>query len=184
MYVLAPNQTVETFPYSIGDLRRDNPGTSFPAVPSPQTLAEWNVFPVIDSPMPAYDAVTQNCTQVNPTLLTGRWTVTWQVTDATSEQIEERIRINCDYPAFWNALLASTVYGAIRAQSMASLPMNTLTTEFIALLGDAKAGRPNEEAIQATMEAILTIGSFTNDQLVELTEALEAGNLDGIYTVG
>jgi hypothetical protein len=34
---------------------------------------------------------------------------------------------------------------------MASLPMNTLATEFIALLGDAKAGRPNEAAIQASM---------------------------------
>jgi hypothetical protein len=31
---------------------------------------------------------------------------------------------------------------APRTQSMASLPMNTLATEFIALLGDAKAGRP------------------------------------------
>ena len=108
----------------------------------------------------------------------------WVNQSAAALPTAEKLRLNCDYPAFWNALLASTVYGAIRAQSMASLPMNTLTTEFIALLGDAKAGRPNEEAIQASMEAILTIGSFTNDQLVELTEALEDGKLDGIYTVG
>jgi hypothetical protein len=30
------------------------------------------------------------------------------------------------YTAFWDALLASAVYGSIRTQSMASLPMNTL----------------------------------------------------------
>jgi hypothetical protein len=48
------------------------------------------------------------------------------------------------YTAFWDALLASTVYGSIRTQSMASLPMNTLATEFIALLGDAKAGTPTK----------------------------------------
>lgn len=183
MYVFAPNQTVETFPYSIGALRRDNPGTSFPAVPNEQTLAEWNVFPVVDKPAPSHNAITQNCNQLNPTLVAGRWTVTWQVTDATPEQIDERIRSNANYPAFWDALLASTVYGAIRTQSMASLPMNTLATEFIALLGDAKAGRPNEAAIQASMEAILTTGTFTGDHLVELVEALEAGKLDGIYTV-
>jgi hypothetical protein len=183
MYVLAPNQTVETFPYSIGDLRRDNPGTSFPAVPSSQTLAEWNVFPVIEEPAPAYNTVTQNCTRRSPVLLAGRWTVTWQVTNATAEEVSQRIRGNANYLAFWDALLASTVYSAIRTQSMASLPMNTLATEFIALLGDAKAGRPNEAAIQASMEALLTTGTFTQDHLTELGEALEDGNLDGIYTL-
>jgi hypothetical protein len=80
--------------------------------------------------------------------------------------------------------MVSTVYASIREQSMVSLPMNTLATEFIALLGDAKAGRTNEAAIQASMDAILATGTFTNDQLVELTEALEAGKLDGIYEVG
>ena len=44
-----------------------------------------------------------------------------------------------NYIAFWNALLTSNVYGSIRTQSMTSLPMNTLATEFIALIGDAKA---------------------------------------------
>jgi hypothetical protein len=88
-----------------------------------------------------------------------------------------------DYLAFWDALMVSTVYGAIREQSFVSLPMNTLATEFIALLGDAKAGRPNEAAIQASMTAILGIGTFTGAQLTELGVALAAGNLDGIYTL-
>ena len=88
-----------------------------------------------------------------------------------------------DYLAFWDALLASTVYGSIRTQSMASLPMNTLATEFIALLGDAKAGRPNETAIQASMDALLTTGTFTQAHLTELTKALKDGNLDGIYVL-
>jgi hypothetical protein len=87
------------------------------------------------------------------------------------------------YTAFWDALLASTVYGSIRTQSMASLPMNTLATEFIALLGDAKAGRPNEAAIQASISAILTTGTFTEEHLNELQEALESGHLQDIYTL-
>jgi hypothetical protein len=53
-----------------------------------------------------------------------------------------------DYIAFWDALTTSTIYTAIREQSFTSLPMNTLATEFIALIGDAKAGRANEAAIQ------------------------------------
>ena len=90
MYVLAPNQTVETFPYSIGALRRDNTNTSFPANPTEQTLAEWNVFPVTDKPAPAYSPATQNCNQINPTLIDGKWVMTWAVTPATPEQIAER----------------------------------------------------------------------------------------------
>jgi hypothetical protein len=87
------------------------------------------------------------------------------------------------YAAFWDALLASTVYGSIRTQSMASLPMNTLATEFIALLGDAKAGRPNEAAIQASMSAVFSTGAFTEADAQEFTEALAAGLLDDIYSL-
>ena len=90
MYVLAPNQTVEIYPYSIGDLRRDNPNTSYPRNPSDATLADWNLFPVTDNPTPAYNPATQNCNQVNPTLIDGKWEMTWAVTPATPEQITER----------------------------------------------------------------------------------------------
>ena len=87
------------------------------------------------------------------------------------------------YTAFWDALLASTVYGSIRTQSMASLPMNTLATEFIALLGDAKAGRANEAAIQASMSAVFSTGTFTTADAEEFTDALAAGLLDDIYSL-
>lgn len=87
------------------------------------------------------------------------------------------------YIAFWNALLTSTVYAAIRTQSMASLPMNTLATEFIALFGDAKAGRPNEAAIQASMSAVFSTGTFTTADAEEFTAALAAGHLDDVYAL-
>ena len=87
------------------------------------------------------------------------------------------------YTAFWNALIASSVYASIRTQSMASLPMNTLATEFIALLGDAKAGRPNEAAIQASMSAVFATGTFTEADAEEFTAALAAGYLDEIYAL-
>lgn len=91
MYVLAPNQTVETFPYSIGDLRRDNPNTSFPRNPSTEELAAWNVFPVVGRPKPEYNPANQNCTQVNPTLEGNEWVMAWEVTSASAEEIAERL---------------------------------------------------------------------------------------------
>lgn len=91
MYVLAPNQTVETYPYSIGALRRDNPRTSFPRNPDEAMLASWNVFPVVDRPAPDYDPANQNCNQVNPTLENGQWVMTWEVTAASTEEIAARL---------------------------------------------------------------------------------------------
>jgi len=103
--------------------------------------------------------------------------------DIDQAKLQEIARKNGDYLAFWDALMVSTVYASIREQSFVSLPMNTLATEFIALIGDAKAGRANEAAIQQSMDAILTTGTFTEEQLAELGAALEVGHLEGIYTL-
>jgi hypothetical protein len=111
-----------------------------------------------------------------------------RVIELTPEEIAEiesrpQLAPQPDYLAFWDALMVSTVYASIREQSFVSLPMNTLATEFIALMGDAKAGRASEPAIQASINAILATGTFTEDQLIELAEALAAGNLDDIYVL-
>jgi hypothetical protein len=92
MYVFAPNQTVEIFPYSIGALRRDNPNTSFPRNPSDAVLADWNVFPVVEQSPPEYNPANQNLNLLNPTLVDGEWLQTWQVTAASAEEIAERLQ--------------------------------------------------------------------------------------------
>lgn len=88
MYVLAPNQTVEKFPYSIGDLRKDNPQTSFPKNPSVAMLASYNVFPVVSTGA-QYDQATQVATQDGCAYSQDRqrWEATWTVRDKTAEEI-------------------------------------------------------------------------------------------------
>jgi hypothetical protein len=183
-YILAPNQIAEIFPYSIGNLRRDSPNVSFPRNPSDALLASYDVFPVVTQAPPEHDPATQNLNQATPMLVDGQWLQTWEVTDASGEEIAERQRAAADYNTFWDALMVSTIYTSIREQSFVSLPMNTLATEFIALIGDAKAGRANEAAIQSSMAAILATGTFTEAELLDLNEALKQGNLDSLYTLG
>ena len=96
MYVLAPNQIVEKFPYSIGDLRRDNRNTSFPRSPSNELLAAWNVFPVKDRSAPIFNEATETCNQINPTLEDGEWVMTWEVIPASAEEIAERLKWKFD----------------------------------------------------------------------------------------
>jgi len=88
-----------------------------------------------------------------------------------------------DYFAFWESLLQTSAYQSIRTQSVGSLLMNTAATEFIALIGDAKMGRPIEPAIQGSILAVLSTGTFTEAELLEFQAALVAGNLDAIYTL-
>ena len=88
-----------------------------------------------------------------------------------------------DYFAFWESLLQTSAYQSIRTQSVGSLLMNTAATEFIALIGDAKMGRPIEPAIQLSILTVLSAGTFTEAELLEFQAALVAGNLDAIYTL-
>ncbi len=88
MYVLAPNAVIEKYPYSIGDLRRDNPQTSFPAKPSDALLAEYGMFPVERTDIPVVD-YTQAVTEADPQQINGAWVQAWTVTDRTAEEIAQ-----------------------------------------------------------------------------------------------
>jgi hypothetical protein len=75
--------------YSIGQLRRDNPNTSFPKRPSDELLADWDVFPLTPTPRPEVD-YTKNVTEGAAVLTDGAWTQVWDVTDATPDEIAQR----------------------------------------------------------------------------------------------
>lgn len=119
MYVFAPNQTVETFPYSIGNLRRDNPNTSFPRNPSDELLAEWNVFPVVKQDPPTFDAATQDLNETNPTLSSNQWLQTWSVTAASSDEIAQRTTDKqAEVRAQRNQLIAETDWVVVMAKEV------------------------------------------------------------------
>jgi hypothetical protein len=90
MYALIINDVVEKYSYSIGQLRKDNPQTSFPKNPTAELLADWNVFDVVSIDRPEID-YTKNVREGVPEKINGVWTQVWQVTDATESEINERL---------------------------------------------------------------------------------------------
>lgn len=86
MYVKASNQTVEIFPYSIGNLRRDNPNTSFPKNPSSEILADWGVYPVVLGPIPTPAAGYVVEQESEPTYADGVWTLNFTTRACTQEE--------------------------------------------------------------------------------------------------
>lgn len=90
MYILAPNGTAETYPYSATQLIKDNPQVSFPKNPTDALLASHGVFPVARVDRPEYDPATQNLAEGAPRLTAGVWTQVWVITDATPEDVAQR----------------------------------------------------------------------------------------------
>jgi hypothetical protein len=91
MYIKVINGVVERAGYTISELRKDNPGTSFPKNPSSAVLAEWGVFPLRPTAAPSID-YTKNIKEGVPVKEGDDWVQVWEVTDATLEEIEDRTR--------------------------------------------------------------------------------------------
>jgi hypothetical protein len=91
MYALVINGAIEKYPYSLADLRNDNPQVSFPFPIDDVILAGWNVFPVAATTAPEID-YTKVLTEGAP-VFDGVWKQTWVITDnPDASQVAERLR--------------------------------------------------------------------------------------------
>jgi Iap family predicted aminopeptidase len=89
MYVKITNGSVDTYPYSIGQLRRDNPNTSFPKKIPEAIMAAYGMYPITIADEPTYDSSTHKIQQAEtPTLVDGVWTITSSAVALTAEEIQ------------------------------------------------------------------------------------------------
>lgn len=85
---LKENGSVDRYPYTLTDLRRENPGTSFAKQISDESAAGFNVFPVVPVDPPAED---HNINISRSAEKQGdKWVEKWISTAATAEEITER----------------------------------------------------------------------------------------------
>jgi hypothetical protein len=91
--------------------------------------------------------------------------------------------IPVDYNMFWDNLLGSTIYTTLKSASANNLAINAVCTEFLILLADAKFGKPNEGAIQTSINQILTSLIFTEEELIEVQSLFKVTGLDRVYTL-
>lgn len=72
--------------YTLGQLRTDNAGTSFPSVIPEATLATYDVYPYVIATKPAYDEATQNIALGDVLDVAGTWTQGWDITAKSAEE--------------------------------------------------------------------------------------------------
>jgi len=99
------------YPYSIFDLRNDNPNTSFPDVMTDKALAAWDVFPCIEGAVPELgeceQAVRDKITMVDGVWVQNFTNGLWPADQASQYVREKR-----------NALLAETDWMALSDVTM------------------------------------------------------------------
>lgn len=161
MYVLAPNQTVETYPYSIGALRRDNPQVSFPRNPSDSILSNYSVYPVQATTQPTGDVVTE----VNPVLTSGQWVQTWSTREFTAEEVAANRASMVVTPrqarlALLGAGLLSNIETAIAAMDDPAKTAVTIEWEYATTI----------ERSSQWVSSLATALSLTDEQLDNLFE--------------
>lgn len=79
--------------YSIRQLRRDNPRTSFPDQPSEDMLKEWNVYPYTVETKPSYNNLIQQITEGEFFKnAEGNWVQSWLVENLSLELAKHNIR--------------------------------------------------------------------------------------------
>ena len=93
MYVKIVNNAVDTFPYSIRQLRSDNANTSFPVTMTDAMLADWGVYPVTvaTKPSTAHNEIAEHNSA--PTLVSNVWTLGWTKRSLTSDETDLEAKI-------------------------------------------------------------------------------------------
>jgi hypothetical protein len=98
------------------------------------------------------------------------------------DEFEKRKGVN--YQQFWDGLIDTSAYTTIKATASQSLEVNTVATEFIALLSDAKNGRANVEKIQEVLLEIMQNIPFGETELGEIQEVFTKSGMFAVYTLG
>jgi hypothetical protein len=126
MFAKVTNGQIDQYPYTVGDLRRDNPNTSFSWVLSDETLAEYGLVSVQRTAAPDVDALTHRVRETSPVLQGGGWVQQWAVepyADAADRVREERNRrlAASDWTQVADAPGDKTAWAAYR-QALRQLP--------------------------------------------------------------
>ena len=119
-YVKITNGTVAQYPYSVGQLRRDNRNVSFPRNVSVDVMSRYGMKPVTTEAAPDYNPLTQKVTTATTPIQSGNdWVLTRTVVDLSAEEIAANdVEAATNNRNKRNELLADTDYFALTDVTM------------------------------------------------------------------
>lgn len=104
MYAKIENNQVVLAPYSIANLRKDNPNVSFPVDITDEIFAQFGIVKVVEPPRPTYNPETE-IVQRKAIYFSGEhWTFDWEVLPVPEESLALKARtkrnqllMDCDW---------------------------------------------------------------------------------------
>ena len=99
------------YPWSIDQMIMSNPTVSFSVPVSDEVAAQFNTFPVLDTPQPEIDPLWQNISVAPPVQHDGQWFQEWTVTVVSPEEHDVRVA------AYRSSLFCSPLQGKIELEN-------------------------------------------------------------------
>ncbi len=163
------------YPYSLAQLKKENPRVSFPSIITQEVLTSFNCFIIKESkPSVVYDETAYDLVS-GVGLINDEWTEQWSLREVDEEEKAVRIEyklLKLDYRGFWKAFTRTSSYMALRAAASTDLTVNVLATELISVFADAKAGNLDAEAMRTGIDETLSVLKSIDKNLAADAEKL------------
>ena len=122
-YVKITNGAVAQYPYSVGQLRRDNPNVSFPRNVPIEIMRRYGMRPVTTEAMPDYDPLTHKVTTATtPTRGVVRLMTEADATDPITEEVNTDL---IGTPIYGNDWVLTRTVVELTADEIAANDVNT-----------------------------------------------------------
>jgi hypothetical protein len=112
------------WPYSLAQLRIDEPTRSFSPAPSDREYAEFDCYRKQPQPQPEYDPATHRVIEVQPALVGGQWLQQWELVELTPEEAEAYYQAT--HPPRWiefgSVVMADASINALLATALQTSP--------------------------------------------------------------
>lgn len=176
MYAKLKDGKIEQFPYTIGQLRKDNPNVSFPKNITTSVLQKYGVVGVVEGPKPtpsAYQTVARDALPTRPVvgqyteetaplpemvgqdIIANYWMIGYHVVDMFSDTTDENgvVTTKAEHEAAYQAQLDEKAADAVRSKRNELLA----ATDYLALTDNTLS-----DTTKAYRQALRDITSHVN----------------------
>lgn len=158
-----------SWPYSLSQLRADEPSRSFSSSPSDRELAVFGVYRVQTTAQPSYDPATHRVVEVQPVLSDGAWLQAWELVELTDAEKEAYYRAT--HPPRWQAFGAA-VWSLAEVNALLATALTAAPALALALpVGLGQAAQGDQATFVHAWQTARAAG-LVADELVQSLQSL------------
>jgi hypothetical protein len=170
------------WPYSLGQLRIDEPAQSFSWAPSDAELAYYGVHRVEPSDPPAADPAVEKVIQSQPVESNGKWVQQWELVALTTE--EQAAYHAAAHPPRWiefgQVVQASPEINALLGKALIDAPALAMALS----VGLGKAADGDSRIFLAAWSSALGLGLINAELIALMQGAAQSHDLPAAFVTG